>query len=181
MAGECAMKKFLARWGSTLIVWSFLVTAVTGVLLFLRVRAAPTEELHIWIGMLMLLAFILHVARNWKAFVGYFRKPPTYVAAVLTVVASVALAYPALSGSATEDGPPGLRSMASISAAVAGAPLSAIAPLAQTDAAGLIAELKQLGVPAGDPSATLKEVAAAAGKDANVLLASVLAGAGASE
>ena len=175
------MRQFLNRWGSTLIVWSFLVTTVTGVLLFFHVHAGPTEVLHIWIGFLMVAAFVPHVARNWRAFLGYFRKTPTYVALALTVVISAALSYPALTGSGAQGGPPGVRSMAAISSAVTEAPISAIAPIIGTDAAGVIAKLYALGIDAAGPEATLKDVADAAGKSANDLLASLISAAPAAE
>lgn len=164
------MQKLLARWGSTLIVWSFLVTGVTGVLLFYRVHAPPTEILHIWIGMLMLAAFIPHVARNWKSFLGYFRKTPTYVALVLTVVISAFLAYPAMTGTQERGGPPGIRSLFAVSEALGSAPVGDLAPLLDTDGPGVVARLEQLGVSASGPEVTLKEAAQASGKNVNEVL-----------
>ncbi len=166
--------RILNRWGTTFILWSFVVTAVTGVLLFVHIRAGATETLHIWVGLLMVLAFVPHVMRNWRAFVGYLRRPATYAALAFTVLVSVALAYPVLTGGGEAGGPPGIRSMVTISSAIADAPLSAVAPIAHTDVPGLTAKLDQLGVSAAASDATIRQIATAAGKNPNDLLAQLL-------
>lgn len=171
------MRQFVNRWGSTFIFASFVITAVTGVLLYFHIRAGSTEALHIWIGFLMIAAALLHIARNWRQFLGYFRKPAFYGAVALTALIGVGLSYPALMGTGTaEGGPPGLRAAMAIGRAVANAPLSELAPLAKTDANGLIARLSDMGVTVGDPAATLQSVADSAGKNSQELAAALLGG-----
>ena len=169
------MRQVLARWGSTFIGWSFAITAVTGVLLFYRIHTPPNETLHIWIGFLMIAAFVPHVARNWRAFLAYFRKPPAYIALAITILISAVFAYPEMTGAREQGGgPPGMRSMAAISQALAGAPLTALAPIAHTDTAGVMAKLSALGAPTTDPNATVNQLASGAGMNANDLLAGLL-------
>ena len=173
------MRQFVNRWGSTFIFASFVITSVTGVMLYFHVRAGSTEALHIWIGFLMIAAAFLHIARNWRQFLGYFRKPAFYGAVVATAMIGAWLSFPVMLGTqtASEGGRPNLRSAITISQAVSGASLSDLAPLVHTDANGLMAKLSEMGVAASDPAATLQSVADSAGKSAQELAAALLGGA----
>lgn len=168
------MRPFLARWGSTLIYWSFLITAVTGVLLFYRVRTPPNEQLHVWIGWLMIIAFLFHMMRNWRSFWTYFKKPPLYVALLLTLIISGFFAYPSMFGGGESGreggGRPDFRTLTNVTNAITKASLSDIAPIMNTDAAGLMERLNKLGVPAADPKVNLDQAATSAGKDPTAIL-----------
>jgi hypothetical protein len=172
------MRQFVNRWGSTFIFASFVITSVTGILLFYRIHTPPTEALHIWIGFLMIAAALFHIARNWRQFLAYFRRPAFYGALMVTLLISGWFSYPVLlgsqSGERTAGGPPGLRSAITIGRAVAGAPLSDIAPLAHTDASGLMARLSGMGIVVSDPGATLQSVADSAGRNPQELAAALL-------
>ncbi len=173
------MRRFINKWGSTFILASFVITSVTGVLLYLHIRTPPTEALHIWIGFLMIAAALFHVARNWRPFLSYFQRPAFYGALVVTALISAWFSYPVLLGTqtASEGGRPNLRSAIAISQAVANAPLLDLAALAHTDANGLMAKLSEMGVAVSDPAATLQSVADSAGKSAQELAAALLGGA----
>ncbi len=160
------MRQFVYRWGSTFIFASFVITAVTGVLLFAHIRTPPTEALHIWIGFLMIAAGLFHIVRNWRQFLGYFRRPAFYGALVVTALISGWFSYPVLLGTQTaEGGRPNLRSAIAISQAVSSASLADLAPLAKTDANGLMAKLSGMGITVSDPAATLQSIAGSAGKN----------------
>lgn len=168
------MRQFLSRWGSTLIYWSFAVTGVTGVLLFFHVRMSPVEELHIWIGFLMIAAFVPHIARNWRSFLGYFHKAPLYVALAVTIAISALFAYPALSGSDERaGGPPDMRAAFAITAAMSTASLEAIAPILRTDTDELIDRLEAAGAKVSDGAETLQSIAETSGQSVSVLLATL--------
>ena len=165
------MRHILARWGTPLIYWSFAITAVTGVLLYFRVHAGPTEVLHIWIGFLMIAALIPHLARNWKAFLTYFTKRPLYVALFLTIAISGAFAYPTLFGSEEQaGGPPGLRAAMAVTQQLSKAELDTLAPVLNADSDALVAMLEAAGITVDDTGATLDTIAEANGKTASDLL-----------
>jgi hypothetical protein len=172
------MRPFINKWGSTLIFASFVITAGTGVLLYFRVRAGSIEQLHIWIGFLMIAGALLHVARNWHQFLGYFKRPPFYAGLALTAVLCALLSYPVLVGTDTagKGGRPDLRSAITVSRAVASASLAELAPLAKTDANGLMDKLAAMGVTVSDPTASLQSVATSAGRSAEELAAVILGG-----
>lgn len=174
------MRQFLARWGSTLIYWTFAITAVTGVMLYFRVRATPTEELHIWIGFLMLAAFVFHVARNWRAFLTYFRKPQLYAALGLTAVVSAYFFLPLFTGGTAEaeGGPPNMRAMFGITETLSSATLAELAPVAHSDTTALTAKLASAGYVVTGADETVQAIAEAAGKQPTDVLATLLGGSG---
>lgn len=172
------MRQFLNRWGSTLVFASFAITAATGVLLYFRIHVAPIEQLHIWIGFLLIAGVLLHVARNWHQALCYFRRPPVYAALALTAVICAYLAWPAVFGTASEAGRPDLRAAFIISRVVSNASLADLAPLAGTDADGLMTRLSDMGIAVSDPAASLPAIARAAGKTPQEIAAALLAAAG---
>lgn len=175
------MRKFWNEWGSTLIFWSFAITSVTGVLLFFRVHSPPNEQLHIWIGFLMIAGAATHIVRNWRQFLDYFRKPRFYAGLALTLLISAWFSYPVLFGAADGEqrpagGPPGMRSMFAISAALIDEPLSTIAVIAHTDSDAIMATLGDMGMSATNANTSVEDVARSAGKDASEVLAALLGG-----
>jgi hypothetical protein len=169
------MRQFVNKWGSTLIFASFVITSVTGVLLYFRIHTPPTEALHIWIGFLMIAGAFFHIARNWRQFLGYFRRPAFYAGLALTLVISGLFSYPVLMSTETASGGrPDMRAAFAISQAVSSAALSDLAPLAHTDANGLMAKLSAMGITVSDPAATLQSVADTAGRTPQELAAALL-------
>ena len=161
------MRQFVSKWGSTLIFASFVITSVTGILLHFRVRASPIEELHIWIGFLMIAGAFFHVARNWRQFLGHFILPAFYAGLALTLVISGWFSYPALMSTETAAGRPAdMRGPSPSARPYSSAALSDLAPLAHTDANGLMAKLSAMGITVSDPTATLHWLPDSAGKTA---------------
>ena len=69
-----------------------------------------------------------------------------------------------------------LRSAIAVSRAVAGASLNDLAPLAGTDANGLMEKLAGMGVTVSDPGASLQSLAGSSGRNAEELAAAILGG-----
>lgn len=168
------MRNWLNRWGTTFIYWSFFITTITGILLMMRMRAGPTEKLHIWIGFLMVAAFGLHSARNWRAFVSYFKKTPIWGAAIFTLIISALLSYPVLFGHAAQTSGGEPHAMSAVSSIFANATLKELAPIADTNVVTIQARLQNADVMADDPDETIKQLAERTGQDANALLAIAL-------
>lgn len=172
------MRQFLSRWGSTFIFVSFLITSVTGVLLFYRIRTPPNEVLHIWIGFLMIAGAIFHIARNWQAFLSYFRKPRFYIALGITGIICGLFAYPAVFGAREQRGPGGpaaFRSALAVNQAIANAPLSDIAGFTHQDITALFAQLAEQGIVTSNADTTLNALAQASGTNSADIAATLLA------
>ena len=80
----------LKSWAGPLTIGAFAVVAVTGVLMFLHMNTALMKLVHEWMGWLLILGGIAHVAVNWKPFVGYFRTPSAVaIVSVLVLLGAV--------------------------------------------------------------------------------------------
>ncbi len=81
---------FVARYATAATLATFLVTGVTGVLLFYHVGGQYLRTAHDWVGMAFVVASVLHVVRNWNACVKLLKKPRAQ--AVLLPVAGITAA-----------------------------------------------------------------------------------------
>lgn len=81
--------KFLRIWATPLIIGSFLVMGVTGVLMFFHLDSGLNKVIHEWAGWAMLAGFAAHLAINWRPFLAYFKRP---LAAGIMGVGALALA-----------------------------------------------------------------------------------------
>jgi len=64
---------------STLLATMFGVVSITGVMMFFKIRIFSTEALHIWLGLAFVVISLLHLAKNWKGFLSYFKKSSTLI------------------------------------------------------------------------------------------------------
>jgi len=65
----------MRKWATPLTVGSFLVMGVTGTLMFFHLDSGLNKTVHEWAGWAMLLGVGAHLAINWRAFMGYFKRP----------------------------------------------------------------------------------------------------------
>ena len=80
---------------STIVAATFLVVGGTGVLMFFHVRGRIINGLHEWIGMAFVLMSLFHVLMNWKALLGYLKKPATMLPIALVLILCVVVALTA--------------------------------------------------------------------------------------
>jgi hypothetical protein len=76
----------VARYATIVTTATFLVTAVTGVLMFYHLDGRYLRTAHDWIGMAFVIAAVFHVVRNWRAFVKLMKKPRTQVVVLLVAL-----------------------------------------------------------------------------------------------
>ncbi|MGD9918790.1 MAG: DUF4405 domain-containing protein [Paenirhodobacter sp.] len=79
----------LRSWATPLVIGSFLIMAVTGVLMFFHLDTATMKTIHEWAGLVMVAGAIAHVILNWRAFSLYFKRP---LAAGIMALGAVVLA-----------------------------------------------------------------------------------------
>ncbi|MFZ2101600.1 MAG: DUF4405 domain-containing protein, partial [Oricola sp.] len=84
------MPPILARYATPLITGLFIVSLVSGVALFFHYGSAYFHSMHEWLSMVLIVPFVLHIWKNWRAFLNYFRRPPMAVASVVSLAAAVA-------------------------------------------------------------------------------------------
>lgn len=76
------------RYGTPLTTGFFLVSTVTGVALFFHWGPGAFHPMHEWLSMVLLLPFILHLVKNWNAFLNYLRRGWLYVPLLVALLAS---------------------------------------------------------------------------------------------
>jgi hypothetical protein len=145
----------------------FLLSAVTGVLMFLHLASPLARGSHEWVSWGLVAVAALHVVLNWKALLVALR-PTLAKAAVagLTLFTLVAAALPSSQGGGGVN--PGQSRAAT--EAVMSAPLGRVAALMDTDAAQLRQKLEARGLQVPGEAPSLKEIVQAnAGKAPAVL------------
>ena len=65
----------LRSWATPLVIATFAVSGVTGILMFLHADSGLNKLAHEWIGLAMVAAVLAHLVLNWRAFTTYFRRP----------------------------------------------------------------------------------------------------------
>ena len=166
------MRSILLRYATPLITGLFLVSVVSGVALFFHIGSAYFHSMHEWLSMILIAPFILHIWKNWRAFLNYFKRSAMPVALVASLAGAVAFAWPMLTAPA---GGPGGRPEFALLRAVQSAPISHVAPLFGKDGDGLAEGLRARGFTVASTDNTLNGIAEASGKSSGDIAAALVA------
>jgi hypothetical protein len=134
---------------------SFVVVAATGVLMFLHVSQSQVENLHEWAGLAMVAAAGLHIARNWKALLGY-RRRGIALQVSLAVAALGASVFLAAGFLGVERG-----GLDALRVRIEHAPLAELAPIFDESSEALVTRLQAAGLVDVTPQASPAQIAAA--------------------
>lgn len=132
----------LRKYATPLTIGSFVLMAVTGILMFFHLDSGLNKVAHEWLGWAMVAAVALHVVLNWRAFTLYFKRPLA-MGLVGVFVAVLGLSFLPLGG----DQKGGRPDFAAVELVV-NAPISELAPLLDTDADPLLVRLQAAGIAA---------------------------------
>lgn len=165
-------KDTLFRYATPLTTWLFLISLVSGVALFLGVGTQYFREMHEILSLFLIVPFGLHVWRNWRTLMGYFRHPAMWISTVVCLAAAGAFVYEG--ASVSTDNP-----RAVIFGALGNASVTALAALARTDEATVAERLKAIDVEVTSAEDTVAGLAKASGHDNFELLGVALASASA--
>lgn len=138
-------------WITPLLIGAFLLSAVTGSLMFFHLDSGLNKLAHEWLSWLLLGAVVLHVLLNATAFQRYFgRRTARWVIGLFAVL--LALSFVPLRGKRPEPAfAPVVRSLAQ-------APLPVLAQVAGLSEAALKQKLADAGLPPEDEHRTLQDV-----------------------
>ena len=163
------MWRSILNLGTSFTFWLFLVSAVSGVALFFHFEGQLFRSMHEWLSLVLLLPVVVHIVRNWRQLLGYFRKAPVYGAGIVAIVAALVFAWPALTAGETGQqqrrGPPVNRDAQAIITQVGDAPVSTVAAIYGQPVDMFVQKLGALGVPVSDPAQPIGTTISAAGKD----------------
>lgn len=158
------MSAFLSRYATPLTTGLFLVSLVSGLALFFHFESRLFHGMHEWLSLALILPFVLHVWKNWRSFITYFKRPPMAIALGVSLAAAVAMAAPALMSDTTGGERRGPPQMAAAMRLLENGTVGSVAALDGRDAETLGKALTDAGMSLPSPQATLKEIAAASGK-----------------
>lgn len=161
------------RVSTPVTVGVFVVSAVTGVLLFFHLGERLVKGLHEWIGLAFVAFALLHILRNWRALVGYARKPVLWVGCAASLVAAAGFIVPALGA---KEGGGGGDAQRRLTQVVMGAPIEQVAPLLATTVPALTERLTTAGFKVEGGALSLNEIAKASGRSPRELVELVVAG-----
>lgn len=100
------MPQILYRYATPLITGLFLVSLISGLALFLHIGPSGFHPMHEWLSLVLILPFGLHIWRNWRPMVSYFKHAPMVVALMISLAAGAVFMFPGTSANGSPGGPP---------------------------------------------------------------------------
>lgn len=158
------MSTWLRTWATPITASLGVIMGITGMLMFFHLAPHILKELHEWFGVLTIAAVGLHIAKNWAATKGYFRKGRALPISAVSTLMIAGLFVGAGSLMEEEGGEGGGRGAGQRAAVerMEQATLAELAPLADTSAADLVARVEAAGLGAATAESTPQAIAAAA-------------------
>lgn len=156
---ETGMK--LRSWATPLVVGSFLLMGVTGVLMFFHLETTTMKLVHEWAGFVLVAGAVAHLALNWRAFTTYFKRPLARGIMALGVVVLGLTFVPGIIPGATEGAGLGPRV---VMEAMGNARIEVLAELAGKTPETLLAQLQAAGIEGAAVGKTAKAVAGGNGE-----------------
>ncbi len=164
------MPSFLSRYATPLTTGLFLVSLVSGVALFFHYGSAYFHSMHEWLSMVLIAPFVLHIWKNWRSFINYFKRPAMAFSLVASLAVSLFFVVPVWNAAG---GTGGGRPDMAVLRAVQSAPITAVAPIFGHDAEGFAEALRAKGFSVESPEQSLNDVAEASGKSAREIMVSL--------
>ena len=136
--------KIQRSWATPITIGGFLLSGITGVLMFFHLDSGLNKLAHEWLGLVLIAGVILHVTANFPGFKSHLA---TLRGRLLIGVFAVVLLASFVPLGNKGDGPPFMRPMRALSQA----PLTALAQVAKITPEELRARLSKAGLhPASD-------------------------------
>jgi len=165
----------LRSWATPLIVATFIVVGVSGVMLFFHMRSGLITFSHIWIGFAMFAAVVAHLWLNWRPFLLYFRRPlPAAIMAAGVVIVALSF-WPVSSTEGGETRGPG-ADLRLVMGAMGNARVATLAELSGKTPEAVIAALAEQGVSGAGADDTVAKLAGGDRARQSLILSAALAG-----
>ncbi|MFA7275962.1 MAG: DUF4405 domain-containing protein [Pseudobdellovibrionaceae bacterium] len=148
------MQLSLRDWATPLVAGAFLLSGVTGVLIFFHLDSGLNKEAHEWLGWVLLIGAAAHIVSNFTAFKKRLMQPLTKVIIGLFATILILSFIPA---SGEGGGKAGMRKAVD---ALADAPLSLVAQVAHKDVAVILADMKAAGIEIQSQEQSIKALSA---------------------
>lgn len=142
------------QWTTPLIIGTYLVTGISGTMLFFHFGESLLKEAHEWIGMLFAFGALLHVQNHWIPFKRHFTRPLAQTVMAAALVAG--LGFMVAAGDESGGSP-----VRAVMHSIEQAPLPVVAQLQQRELSELVGLLEGAGFKVADAGVTLEALAAA--------------------
>ncbi|HEY0281865.1 MAG TPA: DUF4405 domain-containing protein [Rhizomicrobium sp.] len=142
------MNDFLRTYATPLSFVTFLGCTLTGLLLLFGIRSRPLGEVHEWLGIVFVVALVLHLARNWRGVTVMLTAPRARLA---TGIGAVLVALYILSAAPFQSGHGHGRNITEM-------PIARMAPALGLSSDEAVARLKRGGVPVSGPQDSLQHL-----------------------
>ncbi len=151
----------MRTWTTPLMAGAFIISAVTGLLIFFHIEPGIVEPVHEWASWLIVSAALLHLLTHWKSFSGYFKR----AGSLSLIVGGLAVAVLSLYPWVEEKENPRKKAIESLEQAS----LADIAAIVRAPADVLTLRLEHNGIKVSDSADTLEEIAEKNKKDVESL------------
>ncbi len=145
-------KTRVRHFATPLVIGSYLVTGISGVMLFFHLAESTIKEAHEWIGILFVLGAVIHMATHWTPTKQYFGKNGPRIIMLATLIGASVFVSEGL----TKTGGNPIRSVLN---SVETAPLTMLAQLQQRPVTELVKQLGEAGLHDIDASTNIKTIA----------------------
>ncbi|WP_115717282.1 DUF4405 domain-containing protein [Gallaecimonas mangrovi] len=159
----------LKSWATPLTAGGFVISAVTGVVIFFHINVGLVRPAHEWLSWLMILGVVFHLVINWKGFKGYFKKGLALFIILLSLVLTAASFIPVNSPKG------GKAALFQAAGLLTDTSLSNLAPVVGKPVDQLVSLLQQQGYQVYDNKMSLDDIAAQQSKRGVELLPIILA------
>jgi hypothetical protein len=157
------MKLTFSSWATPLVISAFIVSGVTGLMLFFHLEAGLVKPFHEWLSWAFVAGAVFHTAAHWKSFKSYFsRKTALAIISTGAIAVLAAIMIPSKGG----HGNPFMK----ISATLASAPLETVAGVVHLTPEAAVEKLGKSGLKVADSNRSVKQIAAENGKKEIVVL-----------
>ena len=158
------MNNSLKPWATPLIIATFIISAVTGILIFFHKADGFVKPVHEWLSWALVTGGAVHVAANWKMFKAYFtRKAGLAIISTGLVITLASITVPMKEA-------PGGNPAVKINKALAGVPLETLGPITKLTPDEAVGKLEKSGLKVTGAGQSVREIAAANGKKENQVL-----------
>ena len=166
------MNDTFQKYATPLITWLFVISLVSGLALFFHVGTQYFREMHEWLSLVLLLPFVLHIWKNWRPFLAYFKRWPMKLSLAASVAVALVFAAPAALGTSGGGGGNPIMGLAN---AVENSTIAEAAPVFNLTAEELTAAITKAGYKVSAPDKDIKEIATESGKDGFDLIGVIVA------
>ncbi len=155
----------LKEWATPLTIGTFIISAITGILIFFHLNTGLVKPAHEWFSWLFVFAVVFHVLINWKIFTQHLSRPVAVgIIAFFTILTII---------SVTPIGNSKKHSLAKVLDALNNAPIESVARISGQAPEVLLNNLRKQGLTVDNVQKTISEIAKENNKGERHLLGSI--------